>query len=340
MHQEAKCYNALNILYKCNYAKLQKFWENFGSWQKAWGVEGINSSLDAEEEGRKLEDGGISLILKGDDDFPLLLKEIPFCPFGIYVLGALKLPDLSIAVVGTRRATPKGKEAAKAFASKLGTAGFAVVSGLAMGIDEAAHQGALDGGGKTIAVLGTSLDNIYPKQNQGLAKRILEKGGAIISEFSWGCDYHPQNFLIRNRIISGLTRATLVIEAPEKSGALATARFALEQNREIFVVPGSIGAQNYKGSHGLIKAGAALVDGPEDILDFFDVKIEGKILELKETNEDENKILSVLMENGGELTSDKILEFADIDVGILNKNLAKLTIRGIIKEINGKYSLN
>ena len=340
MNQEAKYYNALNILYKCNYSKLQKSLEKCGSWQKAWEAERAGSDLDAEKEWRRLEDGGISLILKDDNGFPLLLKEISFCPFGIYVLGVLKLPEFPVAIVGTRRATPRGKEAAKAFAFKLGSAGFAIISGLAMGIDEAAHQGALDGGGKTIAVLGTPLDNIYPKQNEGLAKRILEKGGAVISEFSLGNDYHPQNFLIRNRIISGLTKAVIVIEAPEKSGALATARFALEQNREIFVVPGNIGAQNYKGSHGLIKAGAALVEGPEDILDFFNVKTGKKLPELEENGGDENKILSVLMENGGELAPDKILEMAGIDAGILNKNLAKLTIKGIIKEINGKYTLN
>ena len=220
---EAKYYNALNILYKCNYSKLQKPLEKCGSWQKAWEAERAGSDLDAEKEWRRLEDGGISLILKDDNGFPLLLKEISFCPFGIYVLGVLKLPEFPVAIVGTRRATPRGKEAAKAFAFKLGSAGFAIISGLAMGIDEAAHQGALDGGGKTIAVLGTPLDNIYPKQNEGLAKRILEKGGAVISEFSLGNDYHPQNFLIRNRIISGLTKAVIVIEAPEKSGALATA---------------------------------------------------------------------------------------------------------------------
>src|SRR3989344_7808863 len=170
-----------------------------------------------------------------------------------------------------------------------------------MGIDEAAHQGALDGGGRTVAVLGTSLDNIYPKQNEGLAKRILSSGGAIISEFPLGQEYHPQNFLIRNRIISGLARATLVIEAPEKSGALATARFALEQNREIFVVPGGIESQNYKGSNALIKAGATPVEGPQDILDFFDIKTSEQGAEFKEVGEDEKKILTALSKNNGKL---------------------------------------
>ena len=339
MNQEAKYYNALNILYKCSYSKLQKYRENFGSWQTTWEGAG-REGLDVEAEWQKLGNRGISLVLRGDGNYPSFLEEAPLPPLGIYVLGILEFSPLSIAIVGTRAATPRGKEAARIFAVKLGAAGFTIISGLAMGIDEAAHRGALDGGGRTVAVLGTSLDNIYPKQNEGLAKRILSSGGAIISEFPLGQEYHPQNFLIRNRIISGLARATLVIEAPEKSGALATARFALEQNREIFVVPGGIESQNYKGSNGLIKAGAALVEGPQDILDFFDIKTSEQGAEFKEVGEDEKKILTALSKNNGELAPDRLAEITNIDIGCLNKGLAMLTIKGIIKEINGKYSLN
>lgn len=339
--KQAKYYNALNNLYGGDYSKLRKAWERFGGWEKAWNSE-KDAGTDIEKEWQELEGRKISLILKEDDNYPALLKEIPFPPFGIYVLGNIGFKQPALAVVGTRAATLRGKELAKAFSRALGRAGITIVSGLAMGIDESAHWGALEGDGITAAVLGTPLNYIYPRQNEKLASRIIEKGGAIISEFPFKQEYHPQNFLIRNRIISGLASAALIIEAPEKSGALATARFALEQNREVFVVPGGVGTKNYQGSNALLKSGAAAVTEAQDILDYFGIEAPHQAPAAQAINlsagGDEGAIIAVL-KNKGSRTAEELLKTADISVERLNKCLAMLVIKGIIKEINGRYHL-
>ena len=333
---EAKYYNALNLFYKGTYSKLAKAVERWGSWQQAWAEE-KNKDIDADKEWDRLLDMGISVALRADPAYSPFLREAPLAPHGIYFFGSIDYNHPSIAIVGTRMATPQGKDLARTFARKLGNAGFVVISGLAMGIDEAAHKGVLEAGGKTLAVLGTSLDNIYPKQNKGLADDILKSGGAIISEYPLGQEYYPQNFLIRNRIISGLAQAVLVIEAPEKSGALATARFALDQNREVFVLPGNANSPNYKGSNALIKAGAALVDSVEDIMN--SLGVENNQTAVK-SDGNEDPIITALKKNGGELSADKLAENLGSDIGSVNKNLAMLVIKGIIKEVNGKYYLD
>jgi len=333
---EAKFYNALNVYYKGDYGELKKCWDQFQNWEKGWSVKKAN--FDVEKEWQKLKDQKISLILKEDESYPKLLREISFPSFGLYLLGNFQYSQPAVAIVGTRSATPQGKELARQFASALSQAGLTVISGLALGIDAAAHQGALDGGGKTIAVLGTPLNHIYPRQNERLAKEILKNGGAIISEFPFNQEYHPQNFLIRNRIISGLSNAILIIEAPERSGALATAKFALEQNREVLAVPGNITAQNYKGSNALIKAGATPVTSPEDILDYFQIEKPASPKTELETDSSDNPILKVLKKKG-ELTLEQILNESLLEISELNKNLGALVIKGIIKESNGKYYL-
>jgi len=338
MDKETKYYNALNLLYQSDYLKLKKAKERFSNWESAWQPE-KNKSKDADQEWQRLENLNIRLILKKDKIFPPLLKEISWPPFGLYALGNISYQRPALAIVGTRNATPLGKELARSFAQSLARTGLTIISGLALGVDESAHRGALDANGKTIAVLGTALDNLYPKQNEGLAKNILESGGAIISEYPPNQEYHPQNFLIRNRLISGLADGVLIIEAPEKSGALATAKFALEQNREIFVIPGNIKAQNYKGSNALIKAGATPVTEPEDILNYFGITIKSRLEKsIAGLNQLENEIIQSLQNN--QLTPEQILENTKINFSELNKNLAMLVIKGIIKESNGKYYLS
>jgi DNA processing protein len=340
--EQAKYYNALNNLFGGDYLKLKRVWERFNDWKKAWNYE-KNADINVEEEWQKLKKQKISLILKEDAEYPELLKEIPAPPFGIYVLGSIRYAQPAIAIVGTRAAAPQGKELAKKFARQLSDLGFAVISGLAMGIDECAHRGALEGKGNTIAVLGTPLNHIYPRQNEKLALGIIEKGGAIISEFPFAQEYHRQNFIIRNRIISGLANATLVIEAPEKSGALATARFAVEQNRDLFVIPGSVGMKNYHGSNELIKAGAIMTTEIKDILVHFGIELCGagnnSLVGENEKTGSENMIIVALKNKGGQLTAEELLKLTAMEVGELNRNLAMLVIKGIIKELNGKYSL-
>ncbi|MEK7192267.1 MAG: DNA-processing protein DprA, partial [Patescibacteria group bacterium] len=247
------------------------------------------------------------------------------------------------AIVGTRRATMAGKEIAKKLAYGLSKNDLVIVSGLAIGIDTSAHEGAVEAGGKTIAVLACGLDRIYPAQNSSLSKEILELGGAIVSEYPAGTDSFPKNFIERNRIISGMSLGVIVVEAPEKSGALATVRFAVEQNRDVFVVPGQIDHPNYVGSHALIKSGAALVTDVKDVLDSLNiaVKPEGKNPETKsaDLNEVESKLVAALTESGRPLNVDKISQLMQIDSSEASRLLTFLLIKGIIKESGGKYYL-
>ncbi len=199
--------------------------------------------------------------------YPALLQELPDAPVALYVRGnpdALALPQ--IALVGTRNPTPNGRETAHAFAEHLVRCGFVITSGLALGIDTASHAGALRAGGNTIAVCGTGLDMPYPATNVELAARI-EAAGALVSEFPLGTPPHKANFPRRNRIISGLSLGTLVVEAAVRSGSLITARLAAEQGREVFAIPGSIHNPQARGCHRLIREGAKLVETAHDIFD-------------------------------------------------------------------------
>ncbi|PIR98339.1 MAG: DNA-protecting protein DprA [Candidatus Colwellbacteria bacterium CG10_big_fil_rev_8_21_14_0_10_41_28] len=204
--------------------------------------------------------------------YPKLLKEIQDPPQKIYLRGSEDLLNKpAVAIVGTRSASQKGKEIAKEFAKEISRGGYVVISGLALGIDASAHRGALEGG-NTIAVLGTNIANIYPQENIALSEKILENG-LIISEHGEDDATDKEDFLRRNRIISGLSLAVIVIEAPKISGALSTARHAAEQGRDVFVVPGAIDDPNYIGSHELIRDGAILVKSVQDILEDISLKI-------------------------------------------------------------------
>jgi len=203
----------------------------------------------------------------GDTRYPQTLLQTADPPLLLYVQGRTQLLRAdSIAIVGSRNPTPQGKSSARAFAMAVSQAGLPVVSGLALGIDGAAHEGALDGGSGTIAVVGTGLDRVYPKRHLALAHRIVGDG-LIVSEFSLGTPPLAGNFPQRNRIIAGLTRGTLVVEAALQSGSLITARLASEAGRDVFAVPGSIHSPQSRGCHLLIKQGAKLVENVQDILE-------------------------------------------------------------------------
>jgi DNA processing protein len=208
-----------------------------------------------------------SALTPGDPDFPPLLLQSADPPLLLYVQGEVqRLQTRSLAVVGSRRATAQGLENARAFSQALGEQGLLVVSGLALGIDAAAHEGALQGTAGTVAVVGTGLDRVYPPRHKTLAHRISAHG-ALVSEYSPGTPALPQNFPQRNRIIAGLSLGTLVVEAALQSGSLITARLASEAGREVFAVPGSIHSPHSKGCHALIKQGAKLVETASDILE-------------------------------------------------------------------------
>jgi len=221
-------------------------------------------NIDPQEIGELLHKQGINLITPDEADYPPLLAELADAPPLLYYLGQLRGDSEVLAIVGSRQATAYGKAAARMLAREVAAKGIVIASGLARGIDTAAHQGTLDSGGTTWAFLGCGLDRIYPLENQRLAKEILVKG-ALISEFIPGTPPNALNFPARNRLISGCSRGVLVVESAEKSGALITVDFALEQGRDVFAVPGPIFSKVSRGTHNLLRQGARIVEGVEDI---------------------------------------------------------------------------
>lgn len=209
---------------------------------------------------------GISIITVLDQDYPGLLKTIPDPPPVLTYQGVWEKDAACIAMVGSRAASSYGISTARRLAFKLAEKGYCIVSGMARGIDTAAHAGALDSTGKTIAVLGSGLKKIYPRENKGLFKKIQERG-AVVSEFRLDTDPFPYHFPVRNRIIAGLSCGTIVVEAAGKSGSLITARLAAEYNREVFAVPGSVASQKSRGTHLLLKQGARLVETEADVVE-------------------------------------------------------------------------
>ena len=220
----------------------------------------------AEAECFRLATSGARLITFTSADYPKSLFEIPDPPPFLYVQGELRCHETSIAIVGSRRATAYGLQATTRLAESLAGRGVTVISGMARGVDTAAHKGALAAGGRTIGVLGCGIDKVYPPENRKLFQEMAEKG-CLVSEFPLGTLPLAENFPRRNRIISGLSRGVLVVEAAENSGSLITAQYALEQGRDVFAVPGNISFSTSRGSNRLIKQGAKLVDCVEDILE-------------------------------------------------------------------------
>jgi DNA processing protein len=240
-----------------------------GAGLPAAAAQGIGSgrSLEAAaEEYDRARELGATVVVPGDLEYPKRLLEIYDPPLALYLRGNAEVIDgKGISVVGTRRPTPYGISMAERLACDLAARGLIIFSGMARGVDTAAHRGALNAHGKTVAIWGTGIDEVYPKENRKLADQILEAGGAIITEFPLGTFPAPQNFPIRNRIISGISLGTLVIEAAEYSGTRVTARCALEQGREVFAVPGNVTNKNSWGPNTLIKQGAALVATWDDV---------------------------------------------------------------------------
>lgn len=215
-----------------------------------------------------LDQPGHSLMVLGDADYPPRLLATADPPLLLWLEGRRELlGTASLAIVGSRNPTAQGADNAHAFARALAGAGYTIVSGLALGIDAASHEGALDAGGATIAVVGTGLDQVYPPRNKKLAARLLAEDGLIVSEYSLGTPITQANFPKRNRIIAGLSQGCLVVEAAVQSGSLITARLAAEAGREVFAIPGSIHSPQARGCHALIRQGAKLVESAQDVLE-------------------------------------------------------------------------
>ena len=296
------------------------------------------SEINPDEELKKLAKEKIEVVTLKDKNYPKLLSEIYDAPPLLYFRGELTNPEFALAVVGTRKISSYGQQVVPQIVKDLAGSGLIIVSGLALGVDALAHQSTLEVSGYTIAVLGSGLDwqNIYPADNRYLAKKIINAGGSVISEYPIGTPPLKHHFPYRNRIISGLTLGTLVIEAPASSGALITAKYALEQNREIFAVPGSIFSQNSEGPNNLIKMGARLVSSAADILEALNLN---QITEFKKAK----KIIAdsleeeILLKNLSyePIHIDKLAELSRINTSILNSTLTLMEMKGKIRNLGG-----
>ncbi len=275
-----------------------------------------------------------------DKNYPKSLKKIPDSPNVLYTKGKIIPNEKCFAIVGTRRYSEYGKQITLEIAGDLAQSGLTIVSGLAPGIDSFAHQATIERKGRTIAVLGTGIDekSIYPQSNLKLAREIIKQGGVLISEYPPGTHGSKITFPQRNRIISGLSLGTLVVEAKKKSGALITANYAQLQKRNVFAVPGSIYSLNSQGPHLLIKQGAKLVEDANDILQDLNLSFKKEIKALKGETKEENLILEALKEKS--LNIDKIIEKTKLNPAQVSSTLTIMEIKGMVKNLGGsEYAL-
>ncbi|OUS07692.1 DNA protecting protein DprA [Gammaproteobacteria bacterium 54_18_T64] len=362
MTTESECALTLQALPGIGAIALGKLQHQFGSFAKALEAP-INSVAPAYRKSlrafrakpdvfkklaRETHDnclrGDINIVLISCRDYPPLLREIDAAPALLFIKGdiqALNLPQ--IAIVGSRHHSRSGQQNAQAFARHLANSGFAITSGLALGIDGAAHQGALEGG-KTVAVLGTGVDVVYPRRHQMLYDDIIARGGAIVSEFPPGTPARAGNFPQRNRIISGLSLGVLVVEAALKSGSLITARLAMEQGREVFALPGSIHNPSAKGCHQLIRQGAALVETADDIISELGGMLAYQAAGLKQQATDctdtldatSSRVLDALGFDPADL--DTLMARTQIPPATLSAQLVQLELEGWVEQRAGLYN--
>lgn len=300
-------------------------------------ITGWNGFGDAEQELARAKDAGVDIITGDDERYPENLRAIPDAPLYLYVRGELKSGDANaVAVVGTRNPTYYGKSVTGRLAGELAAAGVTIVSGMARGIDTEAHRAALAAAGRSIAVLGCGIDTAYPPENKGLMQD-LTKAGAVITEYPFGTKPEAGYFPARNRIISGLARGVVIIEATGDSGSLITARYALEQKRKLFAVPGNIGSPASKGTHSLIKDGALLIEGAGDVLAGLGVA-QSRMPDrrpLPELTVQENSVFLRLTNEPKHI--DLIMSESSLAAGALSGVLITLELKGLAKQLPGKY---
>ena len=353
---------ALNMLPTVGPVRLRKLLEVFKEPQQILAakrtelrkVEGIGSevadqisnweaTIDLGAELQRVREFGATVIIQKSSSYPKPLREIHAPPIVLYVLGELEERDHhAIGIIGARRTTHYGMESAKKLAYQLAYAGLTVVSGLARGIDTAAHQGALAAKGRTIAVIGSGLAKLYPPENAALAEKIRAGNGAIVSEFSMEIEPDRQTFPMRNRIISGWSHGILVVEAGLNSGALITAAQALEQGRSVYAVPGHINAPSAMGSNRLIQQGAKLVMDASDILDDLQILLpetrplpEAALRPLPPLSEEERRVYDAI--DASETPIDQIAVKCDLPSAIVSSTLLRLELKRLVKQLPGKY---
>jgi DNA processing protein len=343
-------FNIIPGIGRVKFSQLEKY---FGKLENAWqacagdfklagldnntikSIEEMRPHINLAKEMESLEKSGIRIYTCNDEDYPARLREIFDYPPVIYIKGALTLQDeWCIAVVGTRRCTVYGKQVTQEIVQDLARNKITVVSGLARGIDTVAHRTALEAGGRTAAVCACGLDSVYPAENAALARSIAENG-ALISEYPLKSKPRPDNFPRRNRIMSGMSLGVLVVEADESSGAIITAHMALEQNRDVFAVPGSILSPMSRGTNTLIQEGAKLVKSCSDILEELNLKANVEQLEMKElvpTSDTEDQLLKQL--SFEPIYIDTICRSSGLPVATVSSNLAIMELKGLVKQVS------
>ena len=309
-------------------------------------IAGWETTVDLAGELKRIADFGCHVLTADDAAYPPSLKEIYDPPVVLYVKGALTEKDHNaVALVGSRMVTPYGTETARKLAYQLGYVGVTVVSGGARGIDTAAHQGALQSKGRTIAVLGTGINLVFPSENKELFHRIAEDGqGALITQFPFNRKADKQSFPIRNRIVAGMTLGTVVVEANLNSGALITANFATDYGRQVFAVPGRVDSPRSKGCHELIKKGAKLCEGAEDILSEFEYLFppsnkpaspaETGTLPALSLSENEIKILAAVAQD--ETHIDDVIRASGLPASAVSVGLLSLEMKRVVRQLPGK----
>jgi DNA processing protein len=346
-----------NIVHGIGPTRLRALLDYFGDVERAWrapseelrsagldrrSLENLlaaRAALDLDQELERIAAIGARVLTWESPGYPRLLREIPDPPPVLYVKGTLAEEDAwAVAVVGTRRASPYGREVTRRLTAALARSGITIVSGLARGIDGEAHQAALKAGGRTIAVLGCGIDQVYPPEHRKLAEQIVAHG-ALMSDYPLGTQPEGRNFPPRNRIISGLSLGVLITDAGVRSGALITADYAAEQGREVFAVPGSILTRSSAGTNALIQDGAKLVLGPEDILEELNLTMVAEQAEARQvlpTDETEAALLAHLSAEPTHV--DELQQQVGLPIAQVTSTLALMELKGMVRQTGGmKY---
>lgn len=352
---ELKYWLGFNYVSGIGPAKIQALLGYFNTLEKAWNasdeqlrdigfdiraIQSLNEvrqNFDLDQYVRQVETSGVGVVTWGSPEYPELLREIPAAPPLIFLRGQLEPIDRwAVAVVGTRRLTAYGRQVTRDLVAGLVVNGITVVSGLARGIDAVAHRTALEDGGRTIAVMASGIDKVYPPEHRDLAREIVAGRGAVISDYPFGAEPESNHFPARNRLISGLSLGVIVIEAGERSGALITARFALEQNREVFAVPGNIHSPVSVGTNRLIQQGGKLVMRVEDILEELNLRMAAEQavaqVVLPETAE-EAALMSQL--SSQPIHVDELGRLTGMPMSLISSTLTMMELKGMVQQVGG-----
>jgi DNA processing protein len=350
---ELKYWLGFNYVSGIGPAKIQALLGAFGSLARAWeasdrqlaeigfdarAIQSLNEtrrSFDLDRYAQQVEASGVSVLTWESADYPDLLREIPAAPPLIFVRGQFEPIDRwAVAVVGTRRLTSYGRQMAHELVAGLVRSGITIVSGLARGIDGIAHRTALAEGGRTIAVMASGIDKVYPPEHRDLAREIVNGRGALVTDYPFGAEPESNHFPARNRLISGLSLGVVIVEAGEKSGALITARFALEQNREVFAVPGNVNSPPSLGTNRLIQQGAKLVMRVEDILEELNLKMVtdqavAQVI-LPETAEEAALIAQL---SSQPLHVDELGRLTGLPSSLISSTLTMMELKGMVQQV-------